>query len=289
MALRPLSRVDDFSFPAEAYDVRGWRVRTAVDEEKVGRVDDMLLDHEGRLRFLDVDLGFLKKHILVPLDRAHADRESETVWIDGMQKGQLEEAPEYALDPETLDAGYERRLAAYFGAARGGNAPAASDPVGRGTGPLELHRMSDMEDQYQVAGTDPRGWKVITGEGETVGRVNELLVAPGDMKARYLDVTVDEKRLELEPVDRHILLPADHVRLDRSSNKVVVGGLLAHDFGEYPQYGGLPLQREHARQIHDYFGRAGTPGAAEAAGPGEHVRSRFFGGQSASPESTRKE
>jgi hypothetical protein len=130
---------------------------------------------------------------------------------------------------------------------------------------------------------------VITGEGETVGRVVELLVAPGDMKARYLDVTVDEKRLELEPVDRHILVPAEHVRLDRSANKVVVAGLLAHDFGEYPQYGGLPLEREHARQIDDYFGRVGTPGADETAGVHEREGSRFFDGPSSHPESTRKE
>jgi ribosomal 30S subunit maturation factor RimM len=287
MALRPLSRVDDFSFPEGAYDVRGWRVRTAVDEEKVGRVEDMLLDHAGELRFVDVDLGFLKKHILVPLDRAHADRESETVWIHGVRKEHLEEAPEYALDPATLDEGYERRLAAYFGASR--EAPHTTDPTPQGTGPLELHRLSEMEDDYRVAGEDPRGWKVITGEGETVGRVVELLVAPGDMKARYLDVTVDEKRLELEPVDRHILVPAEHVRLDRSANKVVVAGLLAHDFGEYPQYGGLPLEREHARHIHDYFGRLGTSEVAETDDVHEREGSRFFDGPSTHPESTRKE
>lgn len=271
MALRPISRIDDFTFGPETRDVRGWTVRTAPDDKKVGRVDDMLLDGEGQLRYLDVDLGFLKKHVLVPLDSARADSQGETVWIEGVSKDRLEEAPEYALEPETLDESYERRLDAYFGsdATRSGSRTGPHGTRGEGVGaapaptydpsaPSELRRMSDLEKDYQVSGDDPRGWKVVTGEGTKVGRVSELLVAPGEMKARFLDVAVDEKELKLEPVDRHVLLPADRVRLDRSSKKVVAAGLLASDLADYPQYGGLPLARGHAEDIIDYFDRTGT-------------------------------
>jgi ribosomal 30S subunit maturation factor RimM len=261
MALRPISRLDDFTFPPDAWDVSGWTVRTAVDDEKVGRVDDMLLGRDGELRYLDVDLGFLKKHVLVPLTHSHADRESKTVWIEGVPKARLEEAPEYALDPETLTEGYERRLVDYYDGTHPGRvedrAPHADPrPSTTRATPSELRRMADLEDEYQVAGDDPRGWKVVTGDGATVGRVLELIVEPGDMKARYLDVAVDEKELELEPVDRHVLLPTEQVRLDRSSRKVVISGLLATDFGEYPQYGGLPLDDDQTHRIHAYFDRS---------------------------------
>ena len=269
MAIRPISRADGFAFPADAHDVTGWTVRTAVDDEKVGRVDDMLLGRDGALRYLDVDLGFLKKHILVPLTHSRADEESKTVWIEGVSKSRLEDAPEYALDPETLTEGYERRLAAYYG---GDDTTRFSDPVSddvaAGTAAArpatsELRRMAELESEYQVAGDDPRDWKVLTGDGTTVGRVAELIVDPGDMKARYLDVVVDEKELELEQVDRHVLLPTDQIRLDRSSKKVVASGLLPTDFGEYPQYGGLPLDDDQTHRIHAYFDRPDRGGKGE--------------------------
>lgn len=275
MALRPISRMDGFEFPTGSWDVRGWTVRTASDDKKVGRVDDMLLGSDGQLRYLDADLGFMKKHVLVPLDRARADREQEVVWVEGISKQRLEEAPEYVMEPETLDESYERRLHTYFG----GAAPEGAVPPRYGeeqpraragsvepedvSQHLELRRMAEMENDYDVGGDDPRGWKVVTGDGTTVGRVAELLVAPAEMKARFLDVSVDEDALKLEPVDRHVLLPSERVRLDHSSKKVVVAGLLAPDLADYPQYGGLPLTRGHARDIDGFLDRAGTPEAGE--------------------------
>lgn len=299
MALRPISRMDDFEFPPESWDVRGWKVRTAPDEKKVGKVDDMLIDGSGRLRYLDVDLGFMKKHVLVPLDRSHADREHEIVWVDGLTQERLEEGPEYALEPESLDASYERRLDAYFDAhsARAGQVgapypdrtePTHEAPVeaaGDPTEPIELRRMNDMEDNYQIGGGDPRGWKVVTGEGATVGKVSELLVDPADMKARFLDVAVDEKELDLERIDRHVLLPSEQVQLNRSSKKVVVAGLLAPDLARYPQYGGLPLTHGDVRGIHDYLGRAGRleeshtrePDASRPDAGTDHAARHFYG------------
>ena len=258
MALRPISRTGDFAFPEEAWDVRGWTVRTRPDDEKVGKVEDMLLDASGTLRYLDVDMGFLKKHVLVPLDHAWADRDDKVVWIETLTKERLHEVPEYALDPESLDEGYERRLDSLYG---GTTASAHRDlvaPDDDDEADLGLRRLGAIEDEYQVAGDDPRKWHVLTGDGREVGRVAELLVDPGSMKARYMDVALDERELELEPVDRHVLLPADHVRLDRKKKRVIVAGLLAHDFADYPQYGGLPFLRRHAREVNGFFQRAGT-------------------------------
>jgi ribosomal 30S subunit maturation factor RimM len=262
MALRPISRIDDYAFPADAWDVRGWTVRTEVGDDKVGKVDDMLLDGSGSLRYLDVDLGFLKKHVLVPLEHAHADRESETVRIEGVSKERLESVPEYALDPESLDQGHEHRLAAvYGGAARsgaGGVRGASIEPWPDDDSELDLRRMDALEDDYRVAGEDPRGWDVVTADGKKVGEVAELLMDPGAMKARFLDVAVAEKKLELEPVDRHILLPSERVRLERAKKRVVVGGLFAGDVATYPQYGGLPVRSRTARELDSLFERVGS-------------------------------
>jgi ribosomal 30S subunit maturation factor RimM len=263
MALRPISRVDDYQFPPNAWDVRGWTVRTEMDDEKVGKVEDMLLDGHGSLRYLEVDVGFLRKHVLIPLDYAFADRASETVRIEGMNKDALEDVPEYNLEPESLDEGYERRLDRAYGAVRTTSSSRSASGSGPLTGAdadaeLELQRMGKLEGDYQVAGEDPRGWDVVTGDGREVGEVAELLMEPGAMKARFLDVAVDEKELDLEPVDRHILLPAERVRLDRNKKRVIVSGLLTADVARYPQYSGLPVQARTAYEVDEFFERAGT-------------------------------
>jgi ribosomal 30S subunit maturation factor RimM len=287
MALRPISRADDYQFPPDAWDVRGWTVRTEMDDEKVGKVEDMLLDAHGALRYLEVDLGFLRRHVLVPLDYAFADRATETVRIEGMKKDGLEDVPEYSLEPESLDEGYERRLDRVYGAAR----TTSTSRSGSGSGPLptgadadaelELQRMGKLEGDYQVAGEDPRGWDVVTADGREVGEVAELLMDPGAMKARFLDVAVDEKELDLEPVDRHILLPAERVRLDRNKKRVIVSGLLTADVARYPQYSGLPVRARTAYEVDEFFERAGTQndtraGSDDTAAPRGDASMRHF-------------
>lgn len=247
-------------------------MRTGRDEEKVGKVEDMLLDGGGALRYLDVDLGLLKKHVLVPLEHAHADGKEKTVWVDGLTQERLEAVPEYALEPEALDRDFERRLDAVYG---GTTARAHHDlvaPEDNGDGELELRRMADLEQEYQVAGDDPRGWTLVTADGNKVGQVAGLLMDPAAMRARFLDVALDEKTLELEPVDRHILLPVERVRLVRRKKRVVVGGLLAGDLAEYPQYGGLPVTRARERELDGLFARAGMDsGELVERGAGEEA------------------
>lgn len=266
MALRHISRIDDFSFPSDAWDVRGWTVRTRPDDEKVGKVEDMLLDHSGGLRYLDVNMGFLRKHVLVPLDHAWADRDDKVVWIETLTKEQLHDVPEYALDAESLDENYERRLDTIYGGTAASAHRSLVAPSTDVEGELPLRRLADVPD-YRVAGDDPRKWEVITGDGRAVGRTAELLIDPGTMKARYLDIALDEDSLGLEPVDRHVLIPTDRVRLERSRRKVVVAGLLSGDLAAYPQYGGLPFRHRQAKEIEDYFNRAGAEPRREAARP----------------------
>ena len=299
MALRPISRVNDFAFPEEAWDVRGWTVRTRPDDEKVGKVEDMLLDRAGALRYLDVDLGFLKKHVLVPLDHAWADRDDKVVWIETLTKERLHEIPEYALEPEALDEGYERRLDALYGRTSASAHRDLVAPTEDDDAEVELRRLGTIEDDYRVAGDDPRKWDVLTGDGRSVGRVSELLVEPGAMKARYLDVALDEGELDLEPVDRHVLVPTERVRLDRKKKKVVVAGLLAHDLADYPQYGGLPFRRRQAKEVDGYYQRPGADSPEgrqdrEQEGPMDdwrvHTLRSFYGTQARSRrEPTRRD
>lgn len=276
MALRPLSTVPDLRLPPPAFDVRGWQVRTETDQKKVGKVDDMLLDQDEGLRFLEVNLGFLKKHVLVPAHRSHVDGTDEVVWIDDMTEERLEALPEYNGEPKHITPEYEQRLdAAYAGHAMGG--PTTPSAVGGAAAAgsdetLPLTRLSDLDD-YRVSDNDPRGWDVVTAEGQKVGDVKELLVDTASMRARYLVCDIDEKRLELEPLDRHILLPVSRVQLNPDKKRVLANALFTGDLATYPIYAGLPLTRAQDAAIERAFPTATEGRGAEPQRAGQH----FFG------------
>ena len=266
MGLVNLSDRDSARLAAGAVDVRGWKVRTEMDGEKVGTVDDLLLDDQDRPHFYDVDLGAFRKHVLLPVSEAHADPAERVLWVDRMDRERLREVPRYDHHPELLTTDFEERLRAeYRLLAKNGNgtevdAKEALESNGVETvaktadGAPRLARLGDLKD-YKVAKgvADPRGWKVLGGDGHPIGEVNELIVEPIERTARFLDVRVDEKKLELEPLDRHILVPVERVRLERKSKRVVVDGLFAKDAGTYPVYRGLPLDLSESEKIKSAF------------------------------------
>lgn len=270
MTLVPLSRRTEARLSEDAYDVRGWEVRTEADDGKVGKVDDIVVDREGAPRLLDVDFGTFKKHILVPLEWARADRENETVWVERLDRDRLQEIPEYDREGDTLSVDYVARLKEQYDHISG---RARASEVERSRG--DLARMGDLG-EYRVSKTsaDPRGWTVVAGDGGKVGEVVELIVDTASMKARYLDVRVDEKKLELEPLDRHVLIPVDRARLEGKDKRVRVDRLFAEDVGRYPVYRGLPLDQNAEREIEDAFWTRRD----EGGGRWSRTRSGFFRG-----------
>jgi hypothetical protein len=260
MPLIPLSRNPDHPLPAHAIDVRGWPVKTSIDGEKVGRIDDVLLDEQGRLRYLDVDMGLFNKHVLLPLTHAHVDGEQDVVWVDGLSKQQFDAIPEYKHDAQAVTTAYEGRLAEDYRRAASEptaveEATAAEASAAAGSG--RLARLTDLG-KYRVASkdADPRGWKVVGGDGERIGEVDELIVDTVELQARYIDCDVAEEKLELEPLDRHILIPIEQARIDASKKRVVVDGIFARDLRGYPVYGGLPLDDSVERSIEAVYERA---------------------------------
>lgn len=263
MRLAPLSEKPEFTFPSGTFDVRGWEVRTRAEREKVGEVHDVILDESGQARYLDVDLGFLRKHVLLPIGQAETDPAEDTVWIPGMSQDQFENVPEYGHDVRSITPEYERELTgAYRGAfqdeeyySRPEYASSRPRMMGRETeGPARLAILDELE-EFKVADEDPdpRGWEVIISDGRAIGKVDELIVDTSAMKVRYLDCEVDERELGIGDKDRHILIPVGYARLDEDGKRVVVDALSSADVARMPVHQGLPLPREQEESIHDAF------------------------------------
>ena len=120
MPYSALSQHQDARFPNELADVRGFEVRTRDDDEKVGRVEDLVCTTDGQIRYLDVDLGgfFNTRHVVLPVGSAQVDRQNDVVWITGMTKDQIKALPDYTGDASLIDDKYESQVRGVYGSTR---------------------------------------------------------------------------------------------------------------------------------------------------------------------------
>ena len=110
----PLHKITDFdpnykeTFGGE--DVKGLDLYTEGDR-KIGPVVDVLVDDEGRFRYLVIDTGVdtAGKQILLPIGLSRIDYSIQRVYVDGLSKEQVERLPEYS-DRYTVDYEYEERV-----------------------------------------------------------------------------------------------------------------------------------------------------------------------------------
>lgn len=277
MAFTPLSEETDFSFPSGVFDVRGWELRTMKDGEKVGEIEDLLVDDTGTIRYLDVDLQTLRKHVLVPTARTRIDEAEQVVWVPGMSRDQLEDVPRYDHDPHAVTAEYEDRLdAAYGGSAPahlGERRPHVTEPGGlrrydaditprsraMPTRPLWSGPLANLSvfGEYEVApgDIDPRGWDVVLADQRRAGTVHDLVIEPSALKVRYLDCELTISEHGHPSGGRHILIPIGYTRLETGDRTVYVDAITSEALADLPSFSGLPLAPENEDRIYQVFSR----------------------------------
>lgn len=91
-------------------DIKGYDVYAETDE-KIGSVDNVLVDESGRFRYFVIDTGLwiFGKKVLLPVGRARTDYDRHRVYATGMTKEQAENLPEYK-ENTTVDYDYEERV-----------------------------------------------------------------------------------------------------------------------------------------------------------------------------------
>jgi uncharacterized protein (TIGR02271 family) len=113
----PLFKIADFNpnYREEAFDgadVKGLDVYAGKTNEKIGSIDDVLVDQTGRFRYFVIDTGFwiFGKKVLLPVGRCHVDPGTRRISAIGIStKAQAERLPEYH-DSMTVDYDYEEQV-----------------------------------------------------------------------------------------------------------------------------------------------------------------------------------
>ncbi|MBC6432643.1 DUF2382 domain-containing protein [Nostoc sp. HG1] len=83
--------------------------------DKVGSVADVLVDDDGRFRYLIIDTSsdFFGKQILLPIGLSRIDYPARRVYVDGLSRQQVEGLVEYKEDA-SLDHDYEENVRSVF-------------------------------------------------------------------------------------------------------------------------------------------------------------------------------
>jgi sporulation protein YlmC with PRC-barrel domain len=227
----------------------GWEV---VDSsgEKLGTVADLLIDGAGRVRFIDVEFGFPRKHVLLPQDRMEwGERRLVT---DVSVRGGLSSLPPY--DPSRpLDGALVSELSRAYPAVYDAEAHDWRAPAGEARViPLEEAKGFKLE----KGAPDLRGWNVFGSDGERVGTVSQLLVDPTALKIRYAGVDVHEDLYRLRD-DRHVLVPLELLDLKERGNDVWVQRLTAAEIARLPAYTGGSVSPAMEMTVQRAFGGDG--------------------------------
>jgi uncharacterized protein (TIGR02271 family) len=112
MALLKISDFDpDYREAFDGNDVKGMSVYAQGSDEKIGTVNDVLVDEEGNFRYFIVDLGFwiFGKKVLMPVGRSRIDYGADRVYAVGMTREQAENLPEFD-ENMSVDYDYEERV-----------------------------------------------------------------------------------------------------------------------------------------------------------------------------------
>ncbi|NJN58448.1 MAG: DUF2382 domain-containing protein [Leptolyngbyaceae cyanobacterium SL_5_9] len=83
--------------------------------EKVGSIEDLLVDDEGKFRYLVINTGFwvVGKKVLLPIGRTQIAFNERRVYADSLSRAQVENLPEYS-ESDLLDYDYEERVRSVY-------------------------------------------------------------------------------------------------------------------------------------------------------------------------------
>lgn len=232
----PLQRIGeydpDYGQAFGGNDLKGMSVYTQGTNDKIGSVSDVVVDHDGKFRYLILDLGLwnLGKKVMLPIGRATIDSGTNSVYV-GLTKKQAEDLPEYK-DSHPLDYDYEEQVRGVYR-----TAPLESSASLEASAPLDatVARSTSTYDRntYNYS-QDADLYNINTGADQTIRLYEERLIA-GKQRRKTGEVTIG-KHVETETERVSVPLEKERVVIERvtpaDAGRAVTPGEAAFREGE---------------------------------------------------------
>ena len=208
-------------------DVKGLDLYAGSD--KIGSVDDVLVDDEGQFRYLIINTGgwIIGKKVLLPIGRARINNTEKRVYADNLTKAQAEALPEFK-DDMTVDYEHEEQVRGVYrsnsnipqdittSAAQGvGYAGSISAPATANTLPtldLEQGYTGYDRDSYAYA-KEPDLYAIDEQNHPSLKLYEERLVA-GKTRQKTGEAVIS-KHIETETAQASIPIEKERVTIER--------------------------------------------------------------------------
>ena len=161
----PLQKIDEFDpeyrSTLEGNDIKGMGVYVQGTDEKIGTVNDAVVDEQGAFRYLIVDIGFwiFGKKILLPVGKSRIDSTANRVYVVGITREQAENLPEYQ-EHTTLNYDYEEQVRGGYRTPSVESSATLGAPSGRTTPSPDSYTYADDADLYDVSAHEDQTFKL---------------------------------------------------------------------------------------------------------------------------------
>jgi uncharacterized protein (TIGR02271 family) len=246
----PLHKIKDFDPDYNTHsddpDIKGLSMYAGTD--KIGSIHDVLVDDEGKFRYLIVDSGgwIMGKKVLLPIGYARIDYQGKRVYADRLTKTQVEALPEFT-DDMLMDYDQEEQVRGVYRSAMPTmqqNAPAANGVgyAGAMSAPTTTNASATLDLNAGYAGYDrdtynydqePSLYGLNEQNHPNLKLYEERLIA--SKNRQKTGETVISKRVETETANASVAIEKERVVVERipvNSDTVVTPGEANFQAGE---------------------------------------------------------
>lgn len=239
-----------------------------VEDRPVGSLFGALSEEPtGLIRYLDVALDRVAKHVLVPIGHVRIDTQGvqTRVRLRAATYEDLLSVPDYPGQAAELHGDFHERVLEVYGrlfygdryyahpsfdheSLYAGENPIVGDPstTGAVADDAAHHAVQPLSrlEGLRMAGPDLdiRGHVVVDAAGDTVGEVADVLVEPPARSPRYAVVALDD-------ASRRTAIPIGYLAPATEDDRLVIRALTRADILLLPAFEG-PLTREDENRIH---------------------------------------
>lgn len=202
MSLHKIRDFDpDYRQHFEDQDVIGYGLYAG--SEKIGSVDDLLVDDAGKIRYLVVNTGIwiLGKKVLLPIGRSGIDHSNRRIVVDGFTRTQVEALPQYDGNMP-VDYEHEEQVRNVYRPTMGAAAVEASAPQ-------DYNRNTYKYDR------DPALYNLDESNHQNLRLYEERLIA-NKTRAKTGEVAVG-KRVETETAKVSVPVEKERVVIERTA------------------------------------------------------------------------
>ncbi|MBC7969497.1 MAG: DUF2382 domain-containing protein [Verrucomicrobia bacterium] len=206
----PLQKIKDFDpdyrTHFENQDVIGYDLYSGA--EKVGTVDDILVDDTGKIRYLIINTGawIFGKQVLMPVGQAQIDYKGRRITAGGLTRAQVEALPQY--DGNAVDYDQEEQVRDVY-------RPAAMGAVATGAATVDTPAPLDYDRDTYSYDRDPALYNIDESKHQNLRLYEERLIA-SKTRAKTGEVAIG-KRVETETSKVSVPIDKERVVIERTA------------------------------------------------------------------------